>query len=339
MFVTMGDVKPKKVLVIRFSSIGDIVLTTPVIRGLRRQLGAEVHVLTKEAYRDMMAANPYVSRVITLQKRLADVTTKLKRERYDLVVDLHHNLRSLLVKMALKRPAVSFRKLNPEKWLLTQWKINRLPDVHIVDRYLDTVRPFGVRNDGQGLDFFIPPERRWDASGIRSFFPNTKDERPLLTIAVGAALQTKRIPNNKLATVAQLWPGPVALLGGPAEREDGAYIARKSGRDDVINFCGETDLFQSASLIAHSHKLLTPDTGMMHIAAALGTPTVSVWGNTVPAFGMTPYPPSDIHRIIEIKALSCRPCSKIGYNECPKKHFRCMRDIPTDQLINALLDG
>ncbi len=331
--------QPKKVLIIRFSSIGDIVLTTPVIRMVHEQWGAEVHFLTKSAFANIVEANPNVQKVFSFRKKLSEITPLLKQEKYDLVIDLHRNIRSFLVKLGLKRPAVTFDKLNREKWLLTKFKINHLPDIHIVDRYLAPIQPWGITNDDQGLDFFIPKGKGFSSEKMKEFYPDfSASDSNLLAIVVGAAHQTKRIPEKKLIAVAQQWPGTVALLGGPKEKEDGARILAKANRKGIINFCGNTSLFESASIISLAQKVLTPDTGMMHIAAALGTPTVSVWGNTVPEFGMTPYPASAKHKIIEIKQLHCRPCSKIGFKECPKGHFRCMLDIPAGQMLNTLLD-
>ena len=330
---------PKKVLIIRFSSIGDIVLTTPVIRTVREQWGAEVHFLTKSAFANIVEANPHIQKVFSLREKLSDITPLLKKEKYDLVIDLHRNIRSFFIKLGLKRPAVTFDKLNRKKWLLTKFKINQLPDVHIVDRYLAPILPWGIQNDHKGLDFFIPKDKGLTQAKMKAFFPDfSVSESNLLAIVVGAAHQTKRIPEKKLIAVAQQWPGAIALLGGPKEQEDGVRILAKVNRKDVFNFCGSTSLFESASIISFAQKVLTPDTGMMHIAAALGIPTVSVWGNTVPAFGMTPYPASAKHKIIEIKQLNCRPCSKIGHSECPKGHFRCMMDISATQMLYTLLD-
>jgi len=330
---------PKKVLIIRFSSIGDIVLTTPVIRIIRAQWGAEVHFLTKSVFSSIVEANPNVQKVFSFRKKISETTPLLKKEKYDLVIDLHRNIRSFLVKIGLKRPTVTFEKLNREKWLLTKFKINQLPDIHIVDRYLAPIKPWGFRNDDKGLDFFIPKGKEFSKERMNEYYPGfSASNTNLLVIVVGAAHQTKRIPEKKLITVAQQWPGVVALLGGPKEQEDGARILAKANRKGLVNFCGNTTLFESASIISFAQKVLTPDTGMMHIAAALGVPTVSVWGNTVPEFGMPPYPASPNHKIIEIKQLGCRPCSKIGHKECPKSHFRCMMDIQATQILNTLLD-
>ena len=145
-----------KILVIRFSSIGDIVLTTPVLRCIRMQTGSEVHFLTKESFRSVVEHNPHVSRVHTIRKKVSEVLPALRSEGFDFVVDLHRNLRSWQVKSALGVPSKSFDKLNWEKWLLVNIGINRLPKLHIVDRYLAAAAPLGVQNDGLGLDYFIP---------------------------------------------------------------------------------------------------------------------------------------------------------------------------------------
>ena len=146
----------KKILLIRFSSIGDIVLTTPVIRCLRHQLpDVQLHVLTKASYRSIFAANPYIDKVYELSSNMKELVASLREEHYDFIVDLHKNWRSLRVRMALRRPSASFPKLDFQKFLYTKLKIGKLPPVHIVDRYFKAVEKLGVHNDGQGLDFFF----------------------------------------------------------------------------------------------------------------------------------------------------------------------------------------
>ena len=128
-----------KILLIRFSSIGDIVLTTPVMRCLHQQLGAEVHLLTKKSFGSLLQASPYLQKIYTIQDKVAEVMPQLKAEQYDSIVDLHKNIRSFQVRNQLKAPAYSFDKLNWQKWLLVNFKINRLPEVHIVDRYMTRI--------------------------------------------------------------------------------------------------------------------------------------------------------------------------------------------------------
>ena len=144
-----------KVLVVRFSSIGDIVLTTPVVRGLKKQLGAEVHYFTKANFREVLAPNPHIDQIHLLTpNNWSAIVAQLKAEKFDYIIDLHHNARTLKLKLALGIKAYSFDKLNIQKWLLVNLKINRIPDIHIVDRYLACVKPLGVNKDQQGLDYY-----------------------------------------------------------------------------------------------------------------------------------------------------------------------------------------
>src|SRR6202789_728000 len=146
-----------KFLIIRFSSIGDIVLTTPVVRCLKKQVvTAEVHYLTKASVKPILEANPYIDKIHCLGDDLDAVIGTLRSEDFDYVIDLHHNLRTWKVKRGLGKQAFSFDKLNIEKWWYTNFKWNRMPAVHIVDRYMETVAGFGIKNDGAGLDYFIP---------------------------------------------------------------------------------------------------------------------------------------------------------------------------------------
>lgn len=319
-----------KILVLRFSSIGDIVLTTPVVRCLKQQTGAEVHFLTKTAYEQILLPNPHIDRVFSFQKDVREVLPALQAERYDLVVDLHRNLRSFHVKWSLGRPTRSFDKLNFEKWLLVNTGIDRLPDVHIAERYMQTVRHLGVVYDGQGLDYFIPPEEEVQISG----YSTGLSPGNYVAFVLGATHATKRLPTAKAAKICQQMDQPVVLLGGKAEEE----AARAIVGSKVVNLCGRLTLHQSASVVRQAAAVLTHDTGMMHIAAAFRKPIVSVWGNTIPKFGMYPLYPTGMDRnsSVEVKGLSCRPCSKIGFDRCPKNHFRCMNDIPDGEILSAI---
>ena len=311
----------KKILLIRFSSIGDIVLTTPVIRCLRQQLpDLELHVLTKKTYQSIYAANPYVDRVFGIDSDLREVTASLREEHYDFVVDLHKNWRSLKVRWALHRPSASFPKLDFKKFLYTKLKVGKLPNIHIVDRYFKAVERLGVTNDGQGLDFFFSEGDEMHYEDL----PETS-RNGFVAVVIGGQHATKILPVDKVVEVCEALDYPVVLVGGSEDFARGERIVQRLGKN-VGNSCGSLTLGQSASLLKLSDAVLTNDTGMMHIAAALRKPIVSVWGNTVPEFGMYPYLPLGMTPsvIIENKALRCRPCDKLGYARCPKGHFNCM---------------
>ena len=324
-----------KFLIIRFSSIGDIILTTPVIRCLRKQLpDAEIHFLTKQSYKGIVTSNPNIDKIHTLGDSFELMLHELQTEEYDYIIDLHHNLRTLRIKNFLKNvKAFSFDKLNVEKFIYTNFKINTLPKKHIVDRNLETVASLGIVNDGLGLDYFIPEKdtisnKDLPASHVLGY----------IAIVIGAALATKKMPLHKLKELCAAIKHPVILLGDKGDYEDGKDIAEA---DDikVYNACGKFNLNESADILRKAKLVISHDTGLMHIAAALQKPIISIWGNTVPAFGMYPYYgklSAQHYDVVEINKLWCRPCSKIGYKKCPRGHFKCMELIAVNEIVNMV---
>jgi len=324
-----------KILIVRFSSIGDIVLTSPVVRCIRKQIpSAEIHYLTKSSYKEIIEHNPHITTRHFLNNNLRDIISSLKKEKFDFIVDLHNNLRSLKLKWSLRRRGNSFNKINLEKWLYVNLKWNMMPVAHIVDRYLETVKDLGVKNDGEGLDYFISPK---DVIKI--------EELPLthlhgyIAIAIGTQHATKKYPLEKLKRLVSLLHYPIILLGGKEDFESGEAI-RNQDKFKVFNACGKFSLNQSASIIKLSQLVITHDTGMMHVAAAFKKKIISLWGNTVPEFGMYPYfgDEEKYHqdyfksRVVEVAGLSCRPCSKLGFQKCPRGHFNCMNKINEEEI-------
>ena len=348
-----------KILVLRFSSIGDIVLTTPVVRALAQQVpGAEVHFATKPGYRSLLEPNPYITKVHCLTGSLGDLVETLKAERFDYIVDLHNNLRTRLIKLRLGVKSSSFDKLNWQKWLLVNFKIDKLPRVHIVQRYLAAAAPLGMHDDGRGLDYFIPASQEVALATLPVGF-----QRGYVAVAIGAQHATKRLPVEKLIELCAKLARPVILLGGPEDESIGHvieqafetrvvvaapsaaipdspyYFPEKPGIPQTLihNGCGRYSLHQSASLLRQADFVVSHDTGLMHIAAAFGKEIFSVWGNTVPEFGMYPYKTE--FRVLEVPGLSCRPCSKIGFDKCPQGHFKCMREQTLDLDLPPMRDG
>lgn len=327
-----------KFLVIRFSSIGDIVLTTPVVRCLKQQLPlAEIHYLIKPKFKTVMEPNPYIDKIHVLQDDWGKMIAELKEEKFDYIIDLHHNLRTLRVKNALKLPSFSFNKLNLRKLVFVKLKWNVMPKVHIVDRYLETVASFGVRNDGEGLDYFIPESAKVPLNDI----PHSH-HAGFISIVIGASFYTKKLPVYKLQELCQKIDHPIILLGGKEDAKEGEAIASVDPIK-VYNACGKFSLHESADLVRQSKLIIAHDTGLMHIAAALKKQVIAVWGSTTPSFGMVPYygkkflqrnpPPSDD---VQVHKLWCRPCTKIGRNKCPQGHFNCMRKIDLDDVVEKV---
>lgn len=309
-----------KVLILRFSSIGDIVLTSPVMRCLKTQRpDIEIHYATKKQFRSLLAFNPYIDKLHLLGDSTTELINQLRKEKFDLIIDLHNNLRTANIRSRLGVKRHKVDKLNWEKWLMVTFKLNLLPYAHIVDRYMETVVQLNVINDALGLDHFTDPEANLNGFILPESFS---------VYAIGGQHNTKKLPFIKQKELVNAIKGPVVLIGGKEDAEDGQALANTS--TDCLNLCGQLSIDQSTLLMKGATRVYTHDTGMMHIAAALKKPITSIWGNTLPEFGMTPYYPDDFDYSLsvtkEVKHLSCRPCSKLGYEKCPRGHFKCMMD-------------
>lgn len=318
-----------KFLIIRFSSIGDIVLTTPVIRNLRKRFPqATIDFLTKEKFAPILQANPYLNKVLFLKDDLNQTITEIEDEEYDHIIDLHRNVRTLRLKNAIRNiPFHSFNKLNIKKWIYTNFKINLLPPIHIVDRYMETVKDFGVKNDGLGLDYFIPENEKIKEGDIP--FSHTHG---YIAIAIGAAHNTKKLPVEKLQQLVQEIKFPIVLLGGKEDFANGEEIA-SSDPIKIYNACGKFSLNESADIVRKAKLVITHDTGLMHIAAAFKKNILSIWGNTVPSFGMVPYKTN--YEVFQVNKLWCRPCSKTGFKKCPLGHFKCMNNQSIEAITRS----
>lgn len=316
-----------KILVIRLSSIGDIVFTTPVIRCLKKQLpGTEVHFLTKKKFRTVTEHNPYIDRFFYYDNSLSAIKKDLKEQRYDYVIDLHKNIRSLLIRLALRRKTFVFRKLSFRKLLLTKWHIDFMPGRHIVDRNMDTVKKLGVSNDGEGLDYFIAPGERVDPGMLPQPF-----QKGFVAVVIGASYFTKKLPVPNLQELCRQMALPVILIGGPEDKNEGAAIASVQP-EMIYNACGQFSLNQSADLVRQSTLVIAHDTGLQYIACAFGKPVLSVWGGTSPSLDVEPYYGRKIpeglsftHKNFLVPGLPCQPCSRYGSKKCPRGHFKCMK--------------
>ncbi len=317
-----------KILIIRLSSIGDIVLTSLVVRCLKNQVkNAEIHFVTKQQFAFILNSNPYIDKVHVLEENFGDLIRELAQEKFDYIFDLHHNFRSARLKRNLKAKSFSVNKLNWQKMLLIRFKINRLPQKHIVDRYLETTSALQIENDGKGLDYFIPEKGEFKISELPLPF-----QKGFVAFVIAGTYKTKKFPVEKITGICLKINFPVILLGGKTEFAEGEKVLSQS-KGNVLNYAGKISLNHSASLVRDANVVLTNDTGLMHIAAAFQKKILSFWGNTVADFGMVPYQPHPASRRMEVENLKCRPCSKLGYQKCPKKHFRCMKDISVDEVV------
>lgn len=328
-----------KILVIRFSSIGDIVLASPVFRCLKKQVpGAEIHFATKQNFRLVTIANPYIDRFFYLNNDLHSLLDALKAEEYDYVIDLHKNFRSYKIKKALKRKSFTIRKLSVEKFLLTKLNIDVMPNLHITRRSLDAVAPLGVIDDGLGLDYFIPAE-----DAVKEHDLPHSHLAGFVALVIGASYNTKKLPVHKLQELCKKLEYPIILLGGKEDAAGGAEIAAV---DDVkiYNACGKFNLNESADLVRQSKLVISHDTGLQYIACAFNKPVMAIWGATSPALDVEPYYGSlfmaaqqmPIYENIYLD-LSCQPCSKYGTARCPLEHFNCMEKQDIDAIVTKVM--
>lgn len=296
-----------RILIIRFSSIGDIVLTTPVPRVLKQQLEGpvEIHYLTKRQYASLLEHNPHIDVVTSIDEKVFEVADYLRETHFDYVIDLHNNLRSGQVKRLTKSLIFKVDKRNAAKWLYVQTKREMLPIGHIVSRYIDTVAALGAEDDGKGLDFFIPENEKVDLQQLPEAFRNE-----YVAYAIGGTFQGKVLPTEKIIALSRKIKKPLVLLGGPEDAAAGDEIVAKSTAT-VFNACGKFSLLQSASLLEQAESVIAHDTGLMHIAAALKKRLISLWFATTPEIGMAPWKPGAGSQTVEANCNK-RPTSKLG---------------------------
>jgi len=316
--------------------MGDVVVCSPVVRCVKLQWGCELHFVVKRQFVDVVRDSPYLDRIHVLDDDQRALHKILQAEKYDLVIDLHKNMRSRRILSALSTAAVTYDKLRWEKWLWINFKINRMPDKHLVDRYFDALAPLGLKNDQHGLDYFLSQKDRDVASQFLNLHKITSQYD---VIVLGAAHKTKRVPLDLARQIIQSANRQIIIIGGPAEASDGASLQEDS-RGKAISACGEMSISQSAALIANCDHVVTGDTGMMHISAAFKKKIVVVWGSTHEDLGMYPYMPFGKMSHYNARVpLACNPCTKIGNSKCPKGHFKCMEQQDAKAISQQIADN
>ena len=334
----------QRVLIIRFSAIGDVLLTTPILRLLHsQQPGVQIDFLVKHPFAPLLAAHPLVHRlhILPASPTLAELVERgreLRRQNYDAVIDLQGHVQSRLISF-LARPGriYRYRKYSFRRFLLVHFRWNLYGNVppSVPERYFGALRPLGLEWEALPLEFFIPPEveeqlaERWPFSAV---------ER-VIAMAPGAGRATKRWPAEHFAQAAERLSrdtgARILLLGGKADEQVCRQVAEKTP-SPVVDWCGRTSLWETGAALKRVDLLMTNDTGVMHMAAAFQKPVVAFFGPTVREFGFFPY--RTPHRVLEVQGLRCRPCSYHGTSACPRRHFRCLQDILPEQAVAAALD-
>lgn len=326
------------ILVVRFSSIGDILLTTPLLRAIRHtHPSGRITFLTKRAYLPLLSHNPHVDRIIGLApgRSLLSLAAELRGDRYSDLLDLHDNLRSRALRLLVPGRWRGYPKHRMARALLVRAKRNRYRDRRpVAERYFSAARHLQVLPDGKPPDFFVGPEATDEANAwLRSV---GLDGAPsLLAIAPGAAHATKRWPAEHWQRLIERMVHEghrVAIAGGP----DDASLAQQLAAPfpgQVASAAGTFGLQVTGALLKRARALVSGDTGVMHMASAVGTPVVALFGPTVEAFGFFPY--TSQASVVELP-LPCRPCSTQGGPRCPLGHHRCMVDMEPAAVQGAL---
>lgn len=347
---TMPLTLPHKTLVLRLSSIGDIILTSPLLRTLRTAVGSDARIdfVVRKEYAELVQSCHHLSLVheydvATGYKGLQSLARQLREEKYDLVVDLHDSIRTKLIRASVNAgDVVVMDKRKLERWLLVNLKRNAYADnLTVAERYIETVEKYGVVNDNKGLEIFIPDTTLFEVSGKIAALRLNQFEK-VIGICPGSKHFTKRWQREKFAEVAvrtaQEYHAKVLLFGGQDEQDDCGFVreevTRRVSANAVTSFAGEFSLLETAAALEFCDVVVTNDSGLMHLAAAKQKKIVAVFGSTVKEFGFAPYGTEAI--VIENNSLDCRPCTHIGKKECPKGHLKCLTEIPADEVFAAV---
>ncbi len=326
-----------RVLLIRFSSIGDVLLTTPLVRALRAQLpGARLAFLTKRAFVPLVSEHPALDDVIALDPgtALSRLARRLREEHFTHVLDLHGSLRTRALRLLLPARWRGYRHHRAAREILIRTHRDVYPHhLPVPERYFHAARDFGIAPDGG------PPEFHLDETAEATALGWLADRglgrsRPLAALAPGAAHGTKRWPRAHWAAVipmlvARGWD--CVLLGGPADRALAEGLAVEAG-EHVASAAGRFALQETGAAIREARFLVSGDTGVMHMATAVGTPVVALFGPTVRQFGFYPYQAP--HEVLE-QSLACRPCTAWGGERCPLGHHRCLVDTTPAAVLAA----
>ena len=333
-----------KILVFRLSSIGDIVLTTALLRCLRNTFpDAQIDFVVKKQFADILRCVPFVSNVIELDSKkgfseLLAIRNHLKNEQYDVALDIHKNWRSLFVCNTIGAKQVfRFNKHVFRRWVLTTFHKDIYKEVRPVYlRFIDAAQQVGVAPDGKYTELVVPEQL---GKSMKDIFAqaNISFEKRIIALCPGASFSNKQWQVEKFQQLAKRivldFDAQVILLGGKKESEMCESIANESG---AVSFAGKFDLSQSIAALSMVSLTVANDTGMLHVSEALGVPVVGIYGPTARQFGYFPILPQS--KVAQIENLPCRPCTKMGMNHCPKKHFSCMNDISVEMVL-ALIHG
>jgi lipopolysaccharide heptosyltransferase II len=333
-----------KFLIIRFSSIGDVILTTPLIRCLRAKFpDSHIDFLVKKEFSVVLSQNPHISNIITFDKKagkgeLGRIRGLVRQNSYSHIFDIQGNIRSILVSLGSGATRSGFSKKLFARDMLIRFGKNVYSEVKPVFlRYFEAASAFNIQYDGRGTEVF--PDS--DEAGIVTEIlkqSNIASGVPILVVAPGAQWENKRWTAEGFAAAADTFcartGASTVLIGGKGDVEACDLVKTAMGKPS-LNLAGKLSLMGSASILGKAAMVLTNDTGMLHMAQAMKAPVVAVYGPTTRELGFFPLPENS--RVAETE-ISCRPCAQKGLHHCPQKHFSCMKDIKPEVVSNQAIE-
>lgn len=324
-----------RILIIRLSAMGDIILTTPIVRFIKNSIpNCTIDFLVTDKFSDIFTDNPYIDNIILYDKSLSIAEIKLQKQRilnehgkYDIIIDLQNNLRSKIFKSGLADKYYKIQKRRLHKLLLVNLKRSIFENRHIVDNYCKAIEKLTIKKDKQPNQIFI--------DGIDEIFEKKKTT---IAIAPGAHHFTKRLPISKyveiINNIKKTIDFQLIIVGGKQDIILGEQIIKDTKLNDTINLCGSLSIRETAKAISRCDAVICNDTGVMHIASCFDIPIAAIFGSTVQELGFTPY--NSDYKVFEVD-LNCRPCSHIGKSKCPKGHFNCMNLIDTNDISEWII--
>jgi len=328
-----------KILIIRLSSIGDILLTTPFIRQVRKNFpNAQIDYIIKTEFMELIQDNPHIDNLIDYDINkgidgLKNVKENVKREKYNIIFDLHNNFRSNYIKRGCRAEInKTIVKNKITQFLFVNFKLNRYKTIiPIPEKYLNVGKPAGVVDDDQGLEMYWNEKTEKKSYEILPQYKHISGT-DYFSVAPGAGLFTKAWPieyfDRLTENILFKYKKPIVVLGSDSEKNLGSILSK---RENVIDLTGKLTLKQTSFVISKSMVLISNDSGLMHVATAVNIPVLAIFGSTTKELGFFPYRSKSI--VVENKNLDCRPCSHIGRNKCPKKHFKCMIELSPDMVM------
>jgi heptosyltransferase II len=333
-----------KFLILQTAFVGDVILSLPLVQVLKKKYpDSEIDFLCIPKTAPLLEGNPYINEIILYDKHskekhidsFIDIVKKLRSKKYDVVFTIQRFLRSTLIsKLSGARRTVSYDK-STLSFLYSDRVVYEKK--HEILRVLDLLKPLGIT-----INEFVKPELFPSAEDVKIVDDiikglNVKSKSDLIAVAPGSVWFTKRYPRLKfinLLNICDKEKFKVALIGGDDDRKLCESIIKSTTNNEVYNFAGKLSFLQSAELIGRSCLLVTNDSAPLHLANAVGTRVIALFGSTVRDFGFYPFGNKDV--LLEVNGLKCRPCTNHGKQYCPIETFDCMNGIEEEKIYEKI---